>query len=123
MIIQEEFFTMRDGVRLYTRIVLPSEQGKFPIVFIRNPYDEPRNGEPYPLENYENDLFLKNGYAIVHQHVRGSGDSEGEMRPYREREDGLDTLEIIRSKPFYNGEIYVTWLPYIFAILAQIPMM
>ena len=105
MIIQEEFFTMRDGVRLYTRMVLPYENGKFPIVFFRDPYDAPLNGEPCPPEKYENNLFLQNGYAIVYQHVRGSGDSEGEMRPYREREDGLDTLEIIRSKPFYNGEI------------------
>lgn len=113
MIIQEEFFTMRDGVRLYTRIILPCEDKKFPIVFIRNPYGVAHNGEPCPPEKYENDLFLKNGYAIVYQHVRGSGDSEGEMRPYREREDGLDTLEIIRSKPFYNGEIYVTGQSYL----------
>ena len=113
MIIQEEFFTMRDGVRLYTRMVLPYENGKFPIVFFRDPYDAPLNGEPCPPEKYENNLFLQNGYAIVYQHVRGSGDSEGEMRPYREREDGLDTLEIIRSKPFYNGEIYVTGQSYL----------
>ncbi len=113
MIIKETYYNMSDGVRLYTRIVLPEENKKFPIVFIRTPYEEERNGISYPLENYENDLFLKNGYAIVLQHVRGTGDSEGECRPYHERQDGLDTLELIRREPFYNGEIYITGHSYL----------
>ncbi len=108
MILEEKHFTMSDGIRLYTRMVLPKENKKFPIVFIRTPYEKARNGEPYPIENYENDLFIKNGYAIVLQHTRGCGDSEGECKPYQERKDGLDTLKIIRTLPFYNGEIYIT---------------
>jgi putative CocE/NonD family hydrolase len=108
MHIRETYYTVSDGVRLYTRIILPSENKKLPIVFIRTPYEQPLNGEPYPAENYQNNLFLKNGYAIIIQHVRGTGDSEGECRPYYERQDGLDTLEIIRKEPFYNGEIYLT---------------
>ncbi len=108
MILREEYFTMADGVRLYTRIVLPEENGKFPIVFVRTPYSEARNGEPYPIEKYKDNLYIKNGYAIVYQHTRGRGDSEGVCTPHDERNDGLDTLEIIRSLPFYNGEIYIT---------------
>ena len=108
MIINETYFTMSDGVRLYTRIILPEENKKFPIVFIRNPYEKSRNSEAYPIENYENNLFLKNGYAVVEQHVRGTGDSEGECRPYRERQDGLETLEQLRKQFFYNEEIYIT---------------
>ncbi len=108
MIIKEEYFVMTDGVRLYTRIVLPEDGKKFPIVFIRTPYEEKRGGIPYPAEQYENDLFLKNGYAVIVQHTRGCGDSEGEFKPYQcERTDGLDTLELIRALPFYNGEIYI----------------
>ncbi len=107
MIIKEEYFTMTDGVRLYTRIVLPEEGKKFPVVFIRTPYEEKRGGIPYPSEKYDNDLFLKNGYAVVLQHTRGRGDSEGECKPYQERTDGLDILEIIRTLSFYNGEIYI----------------
>ncbi len=107
MIIKEEYFKMRDGIRLYTRIVLPEENKKFPIVFMRTPYEEKRGGVPYPAEKYENDLFIKNGYAVILQHTRGRGDSEGECVPYQERTDGLDTLAIIRTLPFYNGEIYI----------------
>ena len=57
MIIKEEYFTMSDGIRLYTRMVLPEGSGKFPIVFLRTPYEPARRGEPYPAENYKDDLF------------------------------------------------------------------
>lgn len=105
--LKETYFTMSDGVRLYTRIALPEEKGKYPIVFVRTPYEPKRGGEPYPFENYRDDLFLRNGYAIVLQHTRGRGDSEGECMPYQERRDGLDSLECIRALPFYDGEIYL----------------
>lgn len=113
MIINEQYFTMSDEIKLYTRIVLPEENKKFPIVFIRTPYEEKRDGDPYPLEKYEDDLFIKNGYAVIVQHVRGRGDSKGECVPYKERNDGLETLDIIRTLPFYNGEIYITGESYL----------
>lgn len=113
MVVKEDYFVMSDGVKLFTRIVLPEENKKFPIVFIRTPYEQKRNGVPYPADEYENNLFIKNGYAIVCQHTRGRGDSEGECIPYQERQDGIDSLEKIRSLPFYNGEIYLTGESYL----------
>ena len=114
MKIKETYFTMSDGVRLYTRIILPEENKKFPIVFIRTPYDQVRNGEPYPEDEYKDEqFFIKNGYAIVLQHTRGKGDSEGVCMPYCERQDGLETLELIRKLPFYNGEIYLYGASYL----------
>jgi len=99
-----EMLSMSDGTRLYTRILLPSTQGRFPIVFQRTPY-----GETHRSWQSENCLpYLRRGYALVQQHVRGSGRSEGAMmRTYCERQDGLDTLALLRSMPFYNGEIYL----------------
>lgn len=96
---------MSDGTRLYTRILLPAAEGKFPIVFQRTPYGEKhRSWRPEECAPY-----LRRGYALVQQHVRGSGRSEGErMHTYRERQDGLDTLAHLRAMDFYNGEIYVT---------------
>ena len=37
-VVRESFVTMSGGIRLYTRIVTPAEQGTFPIVFMRTPY-------------------------------------------------------------------------------------
>lgn len=113
MIIKENFFAMSDGVRLYTRIVLPKDNEKFPVVFIRTPYEQKFENNPYSEEYYKDDLFLKNGYAIVLQHTRGRGNSEGKCTPYLEQTDGLETLDIIRTLPFYNGELYITGASYL----------
>lgn len=105
--ITEKYFTMPDGVNLYTRIVSPKRKDKFPIIFIRTPYEPAHNGIAHDISQYENDKFIKNGYAIVLQHCRGRGDSEGVCVPYDERDDGLNTLDLIRQLDIYNGEIYI----------------
>ena len=112
--VTEEMVTMSDGVRLYTRYALPAGAGKCPTVFIRTPYEPKNGGKPYPLSAYEGAglaaQLIAHGYAVVTQHCRGKGDSEGVCVPYAEEErtDGLDTLAYIRTLPFYNREIYLT---------------
>lgn len=103
----ERYFTMPDHVKLYTRIVMPKGKNTFPIVFIRTPYECAHNGIPHDISVYDNDSFINNGYAIVFQHTRGHGDSEGVCVPYVERDDGLNSLDIIRELDIYNGEIYI----------------
>lgn len=104
---RELFFTMSDGIQIYTRIVSPIDLEKCPIVFIRTPYEEAHQGAPHDIELYEADPFLKNGFAVVLQHTRGQGDSQGLFVPYEERQDGLESLELIRQLDIYNGEIYL----------------
>ena len=108
MIIKKDYFTMSDGIKLFNIIALPEENKKLPIVFIRTPYESKRDRTPYLTKKFRLDLFTQNGYAVILQHTRGFGGSEGECIPYDERSDGLDSLEVIRTLPFYNGEIYVT---------------
>lgn len=109
----ETYVKMPDGVGIYTRIAVPHGAVSCPIIFERTPYAKPLYGEPYNIENYSNNLAISHGYAIVYQHCRGTADSEGDMYPYlNEREDGLASLEFIRSLPFYNGEIYVSGRSY-----------
>lgn len=104
----EENVLMLDGVRLYTRSVVPKDLKKCPIVFIRTPYAKPLSEVCSSFDEYENDPFIKAGYAIVSQHCRGTGESEGVCVPYEnERNDGLCTLDYIRTLDFYNGEIYL----------------
>ena len=100
---KEAFVSMPDGVRLFTRIIAP-EGEKHPIVYIRTPYADKRPG----IEIDFHERFLDRGFALVIQHCRGTGKSEGDCIPYEnEREDGLCTLEYIRSLDFYCGEIYL----------------
>lgn len=105
--VTETMVKMNDGVRLYTRVAVPKGKEKCPVVFIRTPYEKAHDEAPHDISLYENNEFIKHGYAEVLQHTRGRGDSEGICIPYNEREDGLCTLEFIRTLPCYNGEIYL----------------
>lgn len=105
--VTEMYVPMSDGVKLYTRFASPKGKDKCPIVFIRTPYEKAHNQSPHNIALYDDDEYIKHGYGVVLQHVRGRGDSEGKCIPYVEREDGLTTLDFIRTLPFYNGEIYL----------------
>ena len=106
--ITEQLLPVGDGTRLYTRTIVPRGAEKYPIVFIRTPYDTARNGVPYTQISDVEERYIRAGYAVVRQHCRGTGDSEGICIPYaNERADGLDALEQVRKLPFYNGEIFL----------------
>jgi len=105
--VTETMVPMRDGVRLYTRIAVPQGQEKCPVVLIRTPYEDAHGGVPHPIKKSEQDMFVRRGYAVVTQHCRGHGDSEGICIPYNEKDDGLCTLEYIRTLPCFDHEIYL----------------
>lgn len=105
--IDEQTVSAADGVKLYTRAVVPGE-GKFPCVFVRTPYPDRTELElPYPFAAATNDVYVKRGYVHVVQHCRGFGRSEGFCTPYVERGDGLAALAWIRKQPWYDGEIFL----------------
>ena len=104
----EALFPMPDGVGLYTRLLVPKGGGQYPIVFIRTPYSQAYKGKPCPLDENLEVPYIRHGYAVVLQHCRGTGDSQGICIPYKhERSDALETLSMLRKLPFYNGEIYL----------------
>ena len=109
-ILHEVFMPLTNGLRLYNKILLPEESGKFPIVLIRTPYD--RDPTKFPVdadaEIHGQEAFLSHGYAVVIQHCRGTGGSDGDFLPYQdERADGFECLDWLRTLPFYMGEIYL----------------
>ena len=95
--------TMSDGVRLATSVYLPRGQAKRrPTILIRLPYKRLEYGEGYQsaLE------FARNGYAVVVQDLRGTGESDGELLPWRDvAEDGARTLDWIVAQPWSNGRV------------------
>jgi len=106
--VTEIYVPMDDGVKLYTRVMVPSGVEKCPVVFIRTPYEKAHDGMPHSIQACAKNEYIQNGYAVVLQHCRGTGDSEGICIPYHhEREDGLRTLEYIRRLPFYDRAIYL----------------
>ncbi|MBQ8600279.1 MAG: CocE/NonD family hydrolase [Clostridia bacterium] len=102
---------------LFTVVCLPQEEGVFPTVIYRNPYaDAAVQQTEEEVCRSEAEGFapwLEQGYAVVYQHCRGRGKSSGHCIPYiHEREDGLFLQDWIRTRPFYNGELYLCGASY-----------
>lgn len=105
----------RDGANLATEVWLPNGliQGmKVPAILIRTPYNRLSNCDRWFK-------FVRRGYALVIQDVRGREDSDGEWVPYKyDIEDGDDTLNWIAAQKWCYGNIgmiggsylgYVQW--------------
>ena len=91
---------MRDGVRLYANVYLPTEASRLPAILVRTPYGKGADITP----NYQ--AFVEHGYAIVVQDVRGRYESEGAFQPLtQETPDGDDTLNWVARQPWSNGKI------------------
>ena len=101
--VQETMVPMGDGTALYT-LVIGGDRPK-PVIFERTPYAQGDAKAEDAVRQMR--LSVERGYAVVLQHCRGTGRSEGDFIPFvDERRDGLDTLDWIRCQPFYAGEIY-----------------
>jgi len=126
---QETYITMRDGVKLFTSIYLPkSKAEKHPILMTRTPY----SCSPYGENEYSSRLwksykmaYLKEGYIMVTQDVRGRWMSEGEfmdVRPFNadkkgkeidEASDTYDTVDwLVKNLPNNNGNVGVFGISY-----------
>ena len=106
-----EYLSVGDG-ELFTMIALPGESGRYPTVVCRSPYVRGAVGRSEEELTQEflrsHAAFLERGYAVVFQHCKGCGRSTGDFVPYvHEREDGLMLRSWIRSRDFYNGELYL----------------
>ena len=125
---KEIYIPMRDGVRLFTSVYIPkSTTEDHPILMTRTPY----SCRPYGEDNFRNFrrsymmAYLKEGYIIVVQDVRGRWMSEGkfeDVRPFNdakrgkqtdEASDTWDTIDwLIKNIPHNNGKVGVFGISY-----------
>lgn len=115
----EAYITMRDGIKLYTAIYTPRQQGKYPILMQRTPYScRPYGADQYRQRIGPNTQLMKAGYIFVYQDARGRYKSEGsfrEMTPYiankktnkdvDESSDTYDTIEWLLANTPNNGRV------------------
>jgi putative CocE/NonD family hydrolase len=96
---------MRDGTNLYADIYRPDDQGKHPAILASLPYN--KDESPNILSGYMNPKrFVRNGYAVVLQDIRGTGVSDGEFYAFRvEADDGYDTVEWVAAQPWCDGNV------------------
>jgi putative CocE/NonD family hydrolase len=113
---EEVMIPMRDGVRLQTVILAPSEQkGALPILFRRTPYGVPAKAlERVPLSFKE---LAQDGYIFVIQNLRGRFKSEGVFKltsqvnladptSTNETTDAYDSIDwLVKHVPNNNGRV------------------
>ena len=119
-----EMVPMRDGVKLYTVIVIPKGAKNAPIILTRTPYNAKKRAERsssplmlamLPLADED---YVREGYIRVYQDVRGKYGSEGVYEvtrpvrgPWNPTEtdhvtDAWDTIDwLVKNVPESNGRV------------------
>lgn len=102
---QTQMVAMSDGTKLATDVYLPpNAQPPFGTILIRTPYN--KNGMKAAAAN-----FIRLGYALVVQDVRGRFASEGHHaiifahEGLGEHKDGHDTINWVARQPWSNGKV------------------
>lgn len=126
---------MRDGVKLFTVVYVPKENGKtYPFLVSRTPYGAGVHEQGqlrYGVDFYPETLgpgkeFEKSGYIFVLQDVRGRYMSEGkwqEMTPHhnpaRQAGEGVESLDmydtvewLLKNVPGNNGKVGIWGVSY-----------
>ena len=125
---------MRDGVKLYTVILIPRNAHHAGIVLTRTPYDAKALTHHTPsghlgpmLEGYDNatDVIVEDGYIRVVQDVRGKYGSEGDYvmnrpvhgplnpTPVDDASDTYDTIDwLVKNIPESNGKVGTIGISY-----------
>lgn len=121
---REEMIAMRDGVKLYTLILIPRTGERMPILFTRTPYNASKRSPREQAQHLTavlpggDDIIAGAGYIRVFQDVRGKYRSEGDYvmnRPLRgplnttgvdHSTDTYDTIEwLLKNVPENNGRV------------------
>ncbi len=121
---REAMIPMRDGVKLYTVIIVPKGAHNAPILLTRTPYNATkraqRNVSPHMLATLPqgDDVFVAGGYIRAFQDERGKYKSEGVYvmtRPPRgplnrsstdDSTDAWDTVDwLVKNTPESNGRV------------------
>ena len=125
----EKMIPMRDGVKLFTAIYLPKDSTeKHPFLLRRTPYAAAPYGKDRFPESFWNAyyrLYLREGYIMVVQDVRGRYMSEGDfvdVRPFNasksgsqvdEASDTYDAVDwLVNNVPNNNGKVGVFGISY-----------
>ena len=129
---REAMVPMRDGVKLYTAIVMKKGTANAPILLSRTPYDAHKSVHRVASQRIVDILevmdaeFAEDGYIRIYQDIRGLHRSEGAWvlnRPLAgpvndtgidESTDAYDTIEwLVKNLPESNGKVGIIGSSYL----------
>ncbi len=138
---REAMVPMRDGIKLYTVVVMKKGTGQSPILLSRTPYGaheathRVRSQRIVDILEVMDSDFVEDGYIRVYQDIRGLYQSEGAYimnRPLAgplndtgidESTDAYDTIDwLVRNVPESNGKVGIIGSSYLgfTALMAEI---
>ncbi|GAB3049310.1 CocE/NonD family hydrolase [Virgibacillus ainsalahensis] len=103
--------TLSDGTVLRADVYRPDQEGRYPVLMIRLPYDKktPR----YYDEYLSVPRMVEAGYVVILQDVRGRFASDGEFYPFiHEGRDGYEAVEWAAGLPYSNGKVGLFGMSY-----------
>jgi putative CocE/NonD family hydrolase len=131
---REAMIPMRDGVKLYTLILIPRGAARAPILLTRTPYSADARIAPNQSEHLAtvidstdvaDEAVVHGGYIRVLQDVRGKYKSEGDYAMNRplvgplnatgvdHATDTYDTIDwLVRNTPESNGKVGILGISY-----------
>jgi len=131
---REVMIPMRDGVKLFTVVIVPKGARNAPILLTRTPYDakeltsHAQSSHLGPiLQGYDNatDVIVEGGYIRAVQDIRGKHGSEGDYimnrplhgpqnpTPVDHSTDTYDTVDwLVKNVPESNGKVGILGISY-----------
>ena len=95
---------MRDGVILRGNLYTPEGHGPWPVLLLRSVFRKDHLSRAF--SQYDPAFFVKHGYAVYMQDVRGLGASDGEFDRFTaDGPDGYDTIEYLAAQPWCTGRV------------------
>lgn len=92
---------MRDGVVLRADVYRPAQDGPFPVLVLRSPYNK---------QGFHPAAHVRAGYIVICQDTRGRYASDGQFESFvraqtHDAEDGYDTVEWAAKLPGSTGKV------------------
>ncbi|MBR6219387.1 MAG: CocE/NonD family hydrolase [Clostridia bacterium] len=95
---------MRDGVLLRGDLYRPAGDGRWPVLLLRTVFRKRDMGRSF--QQYDPSYYVRRGYAVFIQDVRGLGESDGEFDRFTaDGPDGYDTVEWLAAQPWCTGDV------------------
>jgi uncharacterized protein len=106
--IETAWVTMRDGVKLALRIILPEDADAHPVpaVMTYQPYRRRDVCRTWDEHTYY--YLASHGYAGICPDIRGSGDSEGVLKDeylQSEQDDAVEIIAWLARQPWCTGKV------------------
>lgn len=95
---------MRDGTLLRGDLYRPAAEGRWPVLLLRSVFRKRDMGRSF--QQYDPSFYVRRGYAVFIQDVRGLGESDGEFDRFTaDGPDGYDTVEWLAEQPWCDGSV------------------